>query len=291
MMSSDILLNFPIHPNPPAQVEPVDPQPASDFLKSGYQMECRLRCQNERKEHARICREYLEKSFEARIKRAQERAMVLAGEAVSKSEYKLTADEAMRQVDELQRVRQDRMDGLGRLELARTGPVRHIASAIVVPPDADIVDSIGGWADEIDPAIRTKSEIAAEDCVIAQLIADGFPESQIQRVGPLKLGFDIRAHRVIDEATGQIEVRRIEVKGRMQGQPIRLTTNEWYKAQQLADTYWLSVVWDPLSDNRQHISIHNPVNKLDHAKREVVAARYFEIPAEAIDQVGEGQSN
>jgi hypothetical protein len=26
-------------------------------------------------------------------------------------------------------------------------------------------------------------------------------------------------------------VRRIEVKGRKKGQPIRLTTNEWYKAQ------------------------------------------------------------
>jgi len=286
VVSSDIVLNFPIHPNPPAQVEPVDPQLASDFLKSGYQMECRSRCQNERKEHARICREYLEKSFEARINRAQERAMVLAGEAVSKSEYKLTADEAMRQVDELQRVRQDRMDGLGRLELARTGPVRHIASAIVVPPDADIADRIGGWADEIDPAVRTKSEIAAEDCVIAQLIVDGFPESQIQRVGALKLGFDIRAHRVTDEVTGQIEVRRIEVKGRIQGQPIRLTTNEWYKALQLSDTYWLSVVWDPLTDSPRHVRIHNPAAKLDHAKREVVAARFFEIPAAAIDLVG-----
>jgi hypothetical protein len=29
-------------------------------------------------------------------------------------------------------------------------------------------------------------------------------------------------------------------------QPIRLTTNEWFKATQLGDTYWLYVVWDPL---------------------------------------------
>lgn len=286
LVSSDILLNFPVHPNPPAQVDPIDPQPASDFLKSRYQIERRTQCQNERTKYAQICREYLEKSFEVRIKRAQERAMKLAGEAVSNPDYKLAADEAMKQVEELERTRQERMDGLRRLELARTGPVRHIASAIVVPPDAEVAGSIGGWADEIDPDIRARSEIAAEDYVIAQLVAEGFPESQIQRLGDLKLGFDIRAHRVIDEVTGQIEVRRIEVKGRTSGQPIRLTTNEWYKAQQLAETYWLSVVWDPLSDNPRHVSIQNPVDKLDYAKREVVTARYYEIPAEAIDQFG-----
>ena len=33
------------------------------------------------------------------------------------------------------------------------------------------------------------------------------------------------------------DVRRIEVKGRKRGQPIRLTTNEWFKARQLGDTY------------------------------------------------------
>jgi len=284
VVSSDILLNFPVHPNPPSEIDPLDIQPASDYLESRYQMECRARCQNERKEHARICREYLEKSFEARVKRAQERAMLLQGEVVSKPEYKLTADEAMRQVDELQRQRQDRMEGLNRLELARTGPVRHIASAIVMPPDAEV----GGWADEPDAETRTSSEIAAEDQVIADLIAEGFPEARIQRVGHLKLGFDIRAHRVIDEVTGQIEARRIEVKGRTKGQPIRLTINEWYKALQLAETYWLSVVWDPLSDNPEHVRVHNPAAKLDHAKREIVAARYYEIPAASVDQVGEG---
>ena len=63
----------------------------------------------------------------------------------------------------------------------------------------------------------------------------------------MKPGFDIRAHRIADEATGEVLVKRIEVKGRLRGQPVRLTVNEWYKAQQLAETYWLYVVWDPLA--------------------------------------------
>jgi hypothetical protein len=63
---------------------------------------------------------------------------------------------------------------------------------------------------------------------------------------------------------------------------VRLTTNEWYKAQQLAETYWLYVVWDPLGPAPELVRIQNPAVRLDHAKREIVAARFFEIPAQAV---------
>ena len=86
----------------------------------------------------------------------------------------------------------------------------------------------------------------------------------------------------------QTGVRRIEVKGRKRGQPIRLTTNEWYKATQLSDSYWLYVAWDPLENpDTEPIRIQNPAQKLDHVKREVVTARFFEIPAETIVQMDE----
>jgi hypothetical protein len=131
--------------------------------------------------------------------------------------------------------------------------------------------------------LRRKKELRAEEYTIDSLVQEGFPRSGIERIGNLKLGFDIRAHRVIDEQTGEIEVRRIEVKGYTRGAPIQLTVNEWYKAQQLAETYWLYVVWDPLGDASEPVRIQNPALKLDHAKREVTAARFFLIPAEAID--------
>jgi SNF2 family DNA or RNA helicase len=285
IVPSDILLNLPPHPSPPENIEPVFTQPASDFLKSTYQLECRTRSQEERQHFAQICREYLEKSFEVRIKRAQERAMLLAAELTMKSEYKLTADEARKHVDELQRARAERLDGLKRLGIARTGPVRHVATAIVLAPDADTRTQFADLADELDPNVRRKSEIAAEDMVVASLVEEGFPEGRIERVGHLKLGFDIRAHRIADESTGEVYVKRVEVKGRMRGQPVRLTINEWYKAQQLAETYWLYVVWDPLGDFPDLVRIHDPVAKLDHAKREIVAARFYEIQAEAITRI------
>jgi superfamily II DNA or RNA helicase len=288
VIPSDILLNLAAHPHPPQEIEPTPTQAASDFLKATYQLECRARCQSERQHFARVCREYLEKSFKARIDRAQERAMLLAAEAVSKREFQLAADEARKHVDELQRARQERLDGLKRLEIARTGPVKHMGTAFVLAPDADTQDQLADLAEELDPNIRRQSEIAAEDKVIEALVAEGFPQDRIERVGHLKLGFDIRAHKIADEATGEVFVKRVEVKGRLRGQPVRLTTNEWYKAQQLAETYWLYVVWGPLGDSPELVCIHNPVAKLDHAKREIVAARFYEIPADAVQQAAEG---
>ncbi len=287
VIPSDLLLNLAAHPHPPQEIEPTPTQAATDFLKRTYQLECRARCQSERQHFARVCREYLEKSFKARIDRAQERAMLLAAEVFSKPEYKLPADEARKYVDELQRARQERLDGLKRLEIARTGPVKHVGTAFVLAPDADTQDQLADLADELDPNIRRQSEIAAEDKVIEALVAEGFPQDRIERVGHLKLGFDIRAHKIADEATGEVFVKRVEVKGRLRGQPVRLTTNEWYKAQQLAETYWLYVVWGPLSDLPELVRIHNPVAKLDHAKKEIVAARFYEIPAEAIHAANE----
>jgi len=104
----------------------------------------------------------------------------------------------------------------------------------------------------------------------------------------MKSKFDLRNHGPADPQTGYRDpihgVRRIEVKGRRKGQPIRLTTNEWYKAQQFGDSFWLYVVWDPLGKpNPEPLRLQNPAMQLDHAKKEVVAARFFDIPAAAIE--------
>lgn len=206
--------------------------------------------------------------------------MLLAAEAGTKPEFKLAADEARRSVGELERTRDERRSGLERLRIARTGPIQHLATALVLDPSTDPTMQMAAFAEEMDPLIRRRSELAAEDRVVAALIEEGFPPDRIQRVGAQKIGFDIRAQRLRDAATGEIEVKRVEVKGRLRGQPVRLTTNEWYKAQQLAETYWLYVVWDPLGAEPTLVRIQDPAVKLDHAKREIV--RFFEIAASAI---------
>lgn len=54
----------------------------------------------------------------------------------------------------------------------------------------------------------------------------------------------------------------------------------------MGEAYWLYVVWGPLSQSPQLVRIHNPAVRFDHAKREIVAAKFFEIPAEAVLTAG-----
>jgi hypothetical protein len=167
------------------------------------------------------------------------------------------------------------------------GPVRHVATALVLPPGADAAAFL---EEEIDPVLCRRAEKAAEDIVVAYEVSRGW---ECERVGHLKIGFDVRSLGPADPQTGYRDpvsgIRRIEVKGRTHGQAIRMTTNEWYKAAQLSDTYWLYVVWDPLDNpNPEPLCIQNPVKRLDHAKREVIVARYFDIPSEAIEQASVG---
>ncbi|MGH8590986.1 MAG: DUF3883 domain-containing protein, partial [Gammaproteobacteria bacterium] len=173
-----------------------------------------------------------------------------------------------------------------RLTLAKHGPVRHVATALVLPAAMAARLPLGQLPEDIDPEIRRRSEKAAEDIIVAYETTRGW---ECERVGHLKIGFDVRSLGPADRQTGYRDpvegIRRIEAKGRTRGQPIRLTTNEWYKATQLGDTFWLYVVWDPLGKpDPEPLRIRNPVKHLDHAKREVVAARYFDIPAEAVEQ-------
>lgn len=282
VVPADVLIDLAPHPQRWNQFDPVDPQQAADHLKSTYQLEVRQRCQQERQQYGAVVREYLERSFKTRINKAQERYMGLMGELGTRPEYKLAADEAKRHLEDLERSRKERLAGLDRLQIARTGPVRHLATAIVLTPEGDVAAQLGSLAREGDADLRRRKELHAEEVAIEHLVAEGFPRENIQRVGNQRIGFDIRAHRVTDPTTGTIDVRRIEVKGYTRGNDIQLTVNEWYKAQQLGATYWLYVVWNPLENDRELVRIHNPAEKLDHAKKEIVTARMFVIPAEAI---------
>jgi superfamily II DNA or RNA helicase len=286
VVPADCLLDLPAHPDSPAELEPIDAILASDFLKSTYQMEVRAKCQEERRHFVDVCREYLERSFDARIRAAQDRVMELRAREANSPEIAIARQRAENDLADLKRTRRERIAGLDRLMLARHGPVRHLGTAIVLPSSTPAAAQISNLAEDIDPVVKRRVEKAAEDIVVAYEEARGWT---CQRVGHLKLGFDIRSLGQADSQTGYLDpvagIRRIEVKGRAQGQPIRLTTNEWYKATHLGDSYWLYVVWDPLENQHaEPIRIQNPVKHLDHIKREIVAARYFDIPAEALEK-------
>lgn len=287
LVPADILLDLAAHPAPPETMEPLDPSEASDFLKGSYQMEARGRCAAERNNFVAVCRDYLEKSFAARIRAAQDRVMALRVREANSPEVALARQRAENDLEDLERTRRERFAGLDRLTVVRHGPVRHLATALVLPMGVEV--PLTQAPEDMDPNIRRRSEIAAEDIVVAYETARGW---ECERVGHLKIGFDVRSLGPADPQTGYRDpvegIRRIEVKGRTRGFPVRLTTNEWYKASQLGDSYWLYVVWDPLNNpNPEPLVIRNPVKHLDHVKREVVTARHFDIPGDAIEKAAQ----
>lgn len=117
-------------------------------------------------------------------------------------------------------------------------------------------------------------------------------QRECERVGHLKIGSDIRnlasanpQIRYRDPARG---VREIKVKRRGKAQPIRLATNAWFKATQLGNSYWLCVFWDPLENqDAEPLKIQNPAQKPDRVEKEILATRFFEIPADAIMKYGQ----
>ena len=287
---ADVLIDLPAHPNPPAALPAPDLDAVGDHVKSTVQMDRRKASRAERGRYADVARDYLQRSFDARIRAAQNRVMTLRAREAAESDVALARQRAEQDLEDLQRARTERLAGVERLRIARHGPVRHVASCLVLPPDAPPAGA-SERAAEPDAALNRRIELAAEDVVVAWEEGRG---RECERVGHLKIGFDVRSLAPPDPQTGGRDpadgVRRIEVKGRRRGQPVRLTTNEWYKAQQLGDTYWLYVVWDPLDDpDPAPLRVRNPAARLDHAKREVVAARYYDLPAAAVEQAAREQ--
>ena len=290
IVPADVLIDLPAHSQPSETLPEIDQEPISDYVKSTVQMERRHEAQAERGRYAHVARDYLGRSFEARVRAAQSRVMALRLREAEEPEVALARQRAEQDLEDLNRTRKERLAGVDRLRIARHGPVRHVASCLVLPPDSSASD-VPVPVDEPDAQLRRRIELAAEDVVVAHEEARG---RECERVGHLKIGFDIRSLAPANSQTGYRDpvtgVRRIEVKGRRRGQPVRLTTNEWYKAQQLGDTYWLYVVWDPLNaPDPVPLMVQNPATCLDYAKKEVVAARYYDLPADALKQTAHKQ--
>jgi len=252
-----------------------DPERARDFVKAHYLLEKRREIYEQRHQHVEIARDFLERSFQARIYAQEEMVMKLkAREAMGDKEVALALQEAERRLEDLRRDKEVRLSRLRELAYVRPGPVRHLATFIVWP-----MEKPPGEAWPVDEAAIARSEQAAMDLVMEYERQRGWEPEDVSH---LKLGFDIRSLGPADE-TGRREVRRIEVKGRRRGQPIRLTVNEWLKARQLGPTYWLYVVWNPTEPNAELVTIQDPAHRLGAYAREVRTISYYEIPAEVIE--------
>jgi hypothetical protein len=80
------------------------------------------------------------------------------------------------------------------------------------------------------------------------------------------------------------EVRYIEVKGRAGVGAVELSENEWLKAEQLGEAYWLYIVTDALTSPGLHV-VQDPAHRL--AREEVIPQVRYRVVQQGWARVAE----
>ena len=270
----DIIHDLSPYPEKIENLTEFDIEKVKDYLMVNYQIEKRKEIQKERQERAKIIKDYLEKSFDERIFATQRKIMEAKAENDDANAQKLE-----KELEELERSKKEKIENAEKIAIIRTGPVSHIASFYVLPPGG--ISELSRFLESEEE--KERSEKQAMEIVLEYERKRGWePED----VSSHKIGFDIRSLSPANPKTGYREVRRIEVKGRRKGENIRLTVNEWLKAKQLKDTYWLYVIWNPTHPDYEIIIIQDPAHKLEYAAKEIKAISHYEINGKEIEKFG-----
>ncbi|MDE0086377.1 MAG: DUF3883 domain-containing protein, partial [Candidatus Poribacteria bacterium] len=95
----------------------------------------------------------------------------------------------------------------------------------------------------------------------------------VEDVSAESLGFDLRSK------TQDGKIRCIEVKARSDRAPVVLTSNEWFRAKQLKNDYFLYVVLNAATHPESYI-IQNPASQIS-AVRQITEVRY-QVPLSEI---------
>lgn len=221
-----------------------------------------------------IRRTYLEQSFKAlidvqEVKWAELTAQVLDGH----DEMRLARDEALKRRDELEARRENKLAVLSHLSVIRSGMVRYLGSAVVMPAQDRRIAHLMRRDDEVE-------RIAMEHAMAYER-RRGWEVEDVSRLRDGS-GFDLRSVGPPDEL-GQRPLRRIEVKGRAAtNEPVVLTPNEWLQANRHGDSYWLYVVWGCKTGRLELLPIQNPVHALGAQAQPMIEVKGWLLAAEIL---------
>ncbi|MDV6303540.1 helicase-related protein [Rhodococcus cerastii] len=222
-----------------------------------------------------IQEDYLRRSFAAILQRHQETLFDLDAEVEQSApgaEGRLRKSELGKaQVEEK---RNRRLAETQRGRNVKRGPVRILATALVLPGQEDSDD-------RSHPAFPETKHSNSEIETIAINEATRFEtESRdadiVKSVEADNVGFDLLSLK-------GIERRCIEVKGRAGVGAVELTWSEFAKAIELGDDYWLYVVLDCASSKPRLYRVQNPSRALANAWSSNLDVRYEVAPQPIID--------
>ena len=144
IVPADTLIDLPAHPHPPQTLPEFDHGPIGDYVKTTVQMERRQNTQTERGRYANVAHDHLKKSFDARVRAAQDRVMGLRGREPKEPEVALARQRAERDLNALPEA-----NGLPRPDRARVavidGKFFNVQVGKRVPGEGFFAKTIWGW--------------------------------------------------------------------------------------------------------------------------------------------------
>ena len=165
-------------------------------------------------------------------------------------------------------------------ERVQVGEVEILVHALVVPvQDTEAVERYDADVETIAVEVATGYEenLGAE-------VTDVSKPDLARRAGLTDWpGFDLKSRHPAD-ADGSVEERAIEVKGRAGSGNVHVSENEWARACNLRDDYWLYVVFDCATPRPRLVRVCDPFAKLLVRSREVSA---FTITPGAVVEAAE----
>ena len=160
----------------------------------------------------------------------------------------LSIQDERRHLDDLRRRQAQRLVESQRAAALALGAPEVVGVAAVVPIELATSDRT------TSPAMQRSD--AVEEAAMAHAMAQEQERGwQVEDIHDEDRGYDLVSHG----PTGQI--RYVEVKGRAGVGDVELSQNEWLKAQQLGDDYWLYVVSNAVSAPELQ-RIQNPTQRL-----------------------------
>ena len=152
-------------------------------------------------------------------------------------------------------------------ECIQVGEVEILVHALVVPvQDTEELERYDADVETIAVEVATGYEenLGAE-------VTDVSKPDLARRAGLTDWpGFDLKSRHPTD-AGGYVKERAIEVKGRAGSGNVHISENEWARACNLRDDYWLYVVYDCATPRPRLVRVQDPFAKLLVRSREVSA--------------------
>jgi hypothetical protein len=170
-----------------------------------------------------------------------------------------------------QEKRDRRLGETRRGRTVRRGPVRVLATCLVLPHVAD-----GAEAPPEEQHGLSNDEVEQIAVAVSMRYEREHGADHLKSVEADNVGFDLLSVR-------GIERRCIEVKGRAGVGGVELTWSEFAKAIELGDDYWLYVVLDCASDEPRLYRVQNPAKNLSEAFKPHLDVRYGVAPQPVIE--------